>query len=188
VLENPSRQQRINRLLFACVEELAVENARFVRRSTGRAARRRRGRRQMKLACVIHRFGPDIAGGSGGPLPGGGAEAPADRHDVTSSRAARAITPDLAQRISAGTVDVGPCTYPLSVRAAFAHAIRRDQQSVFAGGSPEAEQEEWFRENGPGSRACRLSARARFSFDRILVLGPYRYFHASSVFPRRASE
>jgi hypothetical protein len=38
VLENLQRQQRINRLLFACVEELAVENARLRQAVDRRAA------------------------------------------------------------------------------------------------------------------------------------------------------
>ena len=77
-LENFRRQQRINTVLFACIEELAIENARLRQalESAGRRPRRARRlprqsasdppepRAPMKLACVVHRFGADIAGGS----------------------------------------------------------------------------------------------------------------------------
>jgi hypothetical protein len=40
-LENFRRQQRVNRLLFACIEELAIENARLRQDAAGSAERRR---------------------------------------------------------------------------------------------------------------------------------------------------
>ena len=45
--DNFRRQQRVNRLLAACIEELAIENARL----------RRESEPPLKLACVVHRFG-----------------------------------------------------------------------------------------------------------------------------------
>ncbi len=78
-LENFRRQQQLNTVLFACIEELAIENAKLRtdgQEAAGRAGRaRRRGGQvgragragrtaRVKLACVVHRFGADIAGGS----------------------------------------------------------------------------------------------------------------------------
>ena len=40
-LENFRRQQRVNRLLFACIEELAIENARLRQDAAGSAERSR---------------------------------------------------------------------------------------------------------------------------------------------------
>jgi hypothetical protein len=37
-LENFQRQERVNRILFACVEELAIENAKLRRQAAGRDA------------------------------------------------------------------------------------------------------------------------------------------------------
>ena len=42
-LENFRRQQRVNRLLFACIEELAIENARLRQDAAGKAAERNAG-------------------------------------------------------------------------------------------------------------------------------------------------
>lgn len=42
-LENFRRQQRVNRLLFACIEELAIENARLRQDAAPKAAQRSAG-------------------------------------------------------------------------------------------------------------------------------------------------
>jgi hypothetical protein len=42
-LENFQRQQRVNRILFACIEELAIENARLRKLQDGRMAELQKG-------------------------------------------------------------------------------------------------------------------------------------------------
>ena len=60
--ENFRRQQRLNRIVFACLEELAIENARLRQRML--TCRARPGSDPVRLACVVHRYGAEIAGGS----------------------------------------------------------------------------------------------------------------------------
>ena len=83
--DNFRRQDHLNRMLFACIEELAIENARL-RRGSSRLRRASHAATAvsppMKLACVVHRFGADIAGGSEGHCRLV-AEHLAAHHDVT---------------------------------------------------------------------------------------------------------
>ena len=68
--DNFERQRRVNQVLFACVQELALETARLrrelARRRSLSPARRARDRDDaaVKLACVVQRYGAGVAGGS----------------------------------------------------------------------------------------------------------------------------
>ena len=82
--DNFERQRRVNRVLFACVQELALETARL--RQEARLAGT-----PLKLAFVVQRYGADIAGGSEAHCREL-AERLSARHDITVSPPARAIT------------------------------------------------------------------------------------------------
>ena len=58
--DNFERQQRVNHVLFACVQELAIENAELQTRRGGPLSEHT----AVKLAFVVQRYGADIAGGS----------------------------------------------------------------------------------------------------------------------------
>ena len=104
----------------------------------------------MKLACVVHRFGPDIAGGSEGHCRLF-AEKLAERHDVTvlTTTARDHVTwrnehPAGRDRMGAVNVVRFPVVRQRAIRE-FADLSER----VFSGDASLAEQEEWFRRNGP---------------------------------------
>src|SRR5262245_27783868 len=124
----------------------------------------------MRLACVVHRFGADIAGGSEGHCRVI-AERLAARHDVT------VITTTAREHMP------GQNEYPVGVSEAGALRVHRfpvvRQRSirdfadistrVFRGGEPAAVQEEWFRMNGPEAPGLLAYLGAHgHQYDRIL--------------------
>jgi glycosyltransferase involved in cell wall biosynthesis len=133
----------------------------------------------MKLACVIHRFGPDIAGGSEGHCRAV-AQRLADRHDVTILTSCAHDHVTWRNEFPPGPSMLGPLhviRFP-SVRQRSLTRFAEISNTVFAGGASEAEQEEWFRENGPEVPALVDYLREHgASFDRILFWA-YRYYHA----------
>ncbi len=131
----------------------------------------------MKLACVIHRYGPDIAGGSEAECREY-AERLSVRHDVTvlTSCAQNYVT--WANAYPPGTSRLNGVTV---VRFPVAHQRRLKRFSdlsdeVFAGGAPPAREEEWFRENGPvmPDLLDHLRTCGR-SYDLVLFFA-YRYY------------
>jgi glycosyltransferase involved in cell wall biosynthesis len=132
----------------------------------------------MKLACVIHRFGTDIAGGSeihcrliAGRLARG--------HDVTilTTCAKDHVTwenhyPPGESRVGALTVRRFPVARPRNL-----HRFIDISDLVFSGRATPAQEEDWFRENGPVTPdllAC-LDRDSR-AYDRVLFWS-YRYFN-----------
>ncbi len=133
----------------------------------------------MKLACVVHRFGADIAGGSEGHCRAIALRLGA-RHevDVLTSTArdhvtwARAFPPG---RSTDGPLRVErfPAARPRSLQR-FAQATEIATSST----ATQAEQEAWFRENGPEVPALLDHLRRRGGdYDRVLFWS-FRYYQS----------
>lgn len=144
----------------------------------------------MRLACVVHRYGPDITGGSEAHCQSI-AERLAARHDVTvlTTCASSYVTwrnayPPGESRVN----NVRTLRFRVE-RPRNLHAFRDISDLVFTGVASDAEQERWFDENGPvvPSLVDHLSAQAA-SYDRVLFWS-YRYypaFHGVRMVPERA--
>jgi glycosyltransferase involved in cell wall biosynthesis len=133
----------------------------------------------VKLACVVHRFGADIAGGSEGHCRLV-AEQLAARHDVTIVTTCAHDHVTWANHYAAGESRVGslrvirfPVTRPRDL-----HRFRDISDRVFGDRAAPEEQEEWFRENGPlaPELLAFLERRGR-EFDLVLFWS-YRYYDA----------
>jgi glycosyltransferase involved in cell wall biosynthesis len=142
----------------------------------------------MKLACVVHRFGADIAGGSEGHCRGV-AEHLAAAHDVTivttcahdhitwrnhypagESREALASLP--VEQRDGRTLRV--LRFPVA-RERHMHRFLELNDLVAADRATADEQEQWFHENGPDAPALlEYLAQHGGEFDRILFWS-YRY-------------
>jgi glycosyltransferase involved in cell wall biosynthesis len=132
----------------------------------------------MKLACVIHRFGDDIAGGSenhcrliAGQL--------AAAHDVTIVTTCATDHVTWQNHYPAGESRLGPLTvlrFPVA-RQRNIHRFIDISDIVFSGRATPAEEEEWFRENGPVTPDLvdYLERHGR-DYDRVLFWS-YRYFN-----------
>src|SRR6185436_3026579 len=106
----------------------------------------------MKLACVVHRFGPEIAGGSEAHCRAI-AEHLAAAHDVTILTTCAKDHITWRNEYPAGVSELGPLHI---------HRFRVDRERslnrfhdisavVFSGGASTSDQGQWFRENGPES-------------------------------------
>jgi glycosyltransferase involved in cell wall biosynthesis len=104
----------------------------------------------MKLACVVHRFGSDIAGGSEAHCRHV-AEHLASEHDVTILTSCAKDHISWRNEYPAGGSRLGPLTvrrFP-AVRQRSLHRFADISELAFSGAASDAQQEEWFRENGP---------------------------------------
>ncbi len=133
----------------------------------------------MKLACVIHRFGSDIAGGSESHCRAI-AEHLADRHDVTIVTSCAKDHVTWANHYPAGESADGRVRvlrFPTARRRNLAR-FRDVSRLVFSGRGLTADQEEWFRENGPETpELLEHLRRESHTYDRVLFWS-YRYYHA----------
>jgi glycosyltransferase involved in cell wall biosynthesis len=131
----------------------------------------------VKLACVIHRFGSDIAGGSESHCRAIAAHL-ADTHevDVLTSCARDHVT--WANQYPAGESADGRLRvrrFP-TVRRRNLARFRDVSRVVFSGRASIAEQDEWFRENGPDTpQLIEYLERHGREYDRVLFWS-YRYF------------
>jgi glycosyltransferase involved in cell wall biosynthesis len=133
----------------------------------------------MKLACVVHRFGADIAGGSEGHCRLI-AEHLAAQHDVTiiTTCAKDHITwrnhyPPGESRINGVRV----LRFPVA-RERELHRFMDLSDLVFADRATAEDQEQWFRENGPDAPALLDHLRQHGTeYDRVLFWS-YRYYDA----------
>jgi glycosyltransferase involved in cell wall biosynthesis len=131
----------------------------------------------VRLACVIHRFGADIAGGSESHCRAVALHL-AQSHDVTVLTSCAHDHVTWENHYPAGESADGP----LRVRR-FPAVRRRDlarfrdiSRRVFSGRGSDEDQEQWFRENGPLVPALLDDLRARGGeYDRVLFWS-YRYF------------
>ena len=142
----------------------------------------------MKLACVVHRFGADIAGGSEGHCRAV-AEHLAARHEVTiiTTCAKDHITwrkhyPPGESRYEPASPkreprEGGPMRvlrFPVA-RERQLHRFMDLSDLVFADRASSEEQEQWFRENGPDAPELIEHLRAHGAeYDRV-VFWSYRY-------------
>src|SRR5262249_43429271 len=130
----------------------------------------------MKLACVVHRFGADIAGGSEGHCRLV-AEHLAARHDVTIVTTCAKDHITWRNHYPSGASTLGPLRL-LRFPVARERQMRRFMDLcdlVFADRASADEQEQWFRENGPDAPELIEHLRARGAeYDRVLFWS-YRY-------------
>src|SRR4030095_15324919 len=156
-----------------------------VRRGAGgreRAAapgRRRPDAADVKLACVVHRGGADIAGGSEGHCRLVAEHLAAD-HDVTIVTTCARDHVTWANHYAAGESRLGALRivrFPVE-RTRDLHRFRDISDRVFGDRASHEEQTEWFRENGPVAPGLLdfLDRRGR-ELDLVLFWS-YRYYDA----------
>jgi glycosyltransferase involved in cell wall biosynthesis len=131
----------------------------------------------VKLACVVHRFGADIAGGSEGHCRLV-AQHLARNHEVTivTTTAKDHIT--WRNHYPAGESRDGALRvlrFPVA-RERNMHRFMDLSDRVFAAGGSPADEQQWFRENGPEAPALLDHLRQHGAeYDRVLFWA-YRYF------------
>jgi glycosyltransferase involved in cell wall biosynthesis len=144
----------------------------------------------MKLACVVHRFGSDIAGGSEGHCRVV-AEHLAATHDVTIITTCAKDHITWRNYYPAGETQIELAAPTRDQRAPSLRVLRfpvaRERQMrrfmdlsdlIFADRATPEEQEQWFRENGPESPELLEHLRTHGgAFDRVLFWA-YRYYDA----------
>jgi len=133
----------------------------------------------MKLACVIHRFGADIAGGSEGHCRLV-AEHLSARHDVTILTTCARDHVTWRNEYPSGESRAGALRivrFPVR-RQRNLHEFRDLSDRVFAERASAAEQEQWFKENGPDTPALLEFLERRGSEFDLLLFWSYRYYHA----------
>jgi len=142
----------------------------------------------MKLACVIHRFGTDIAGGSESHCRVV-AEHLAEVHDVTILTTCAKDHVTWKNHYPRGESHVGRLRvlrFPVA-RPRDLHRFMDISDLVFADRATLAEQEQWFRENGPDAPELLDHLRQHGgSYDRLLFWS-YRYYHSYFGLPLVAS-
>jgi glycosyltransferase involved in cell wall biosynthesis len=131
----------------------------------------------VKLACVVHRFGDGIAGGSEAHCRAI-AERLAERHDVTVLTTCAKDHMTWRNEYAAGPSEMGPLhvrRFPVA-RPRSLPRFREVSHSVFNAGSSSIEQEQWFRENGPETpELLEFLERHGREFDWILFWS-FRYY------------
>ena len=153
----------------------------------------------MKLACVVHRFGVDIAGGSEGHCRLI-AEHLAAQHDVTIITTCAKDHLTWRNHYPAGETVLRPVSPKRSAREGGLRVLRfpvareRDMRRfmdlsdlIAADRATVEEQEQWFRENGPDSPELLSYLRSHGGeFDRVLFWA-YRYAGAYFGLPLAAA-
>ena len=132
----------------------------------------------MKIACVVHRYGADIAGGSEGHCRLI-AEHLAATHDVTVVTTTAHDHVTWAQHYAPGATEVGGVNvlrFPVE-RQRDLHRFRDISDIVFDDRGTAAEEAEWFRENGPYAPALlTFLEQSGRQFDLVLFWA-FRYFN-----------
>jgi glycosyltransferase involved in cell wall biosynthesis len=133
----------------------------------------------MKLACVVHRFGADIAGGSEGHCRLV-TEHLAASHDVTIITTCARDHVTWRNHYPPGPSRVGRVPvirFPVA-RSRNLLRFREISDHVFANRASPEEQEQWFRENGPEAPAMlEFLERQAGEFD-LVMFWSYRYYHS----------
>jgi glycosyltransferase involved in cell wall biosynthesis len=130
----------------------------------------------MKLACVVHRFGADIAGGSEGHCRLV-AQHLAAAHDVTIVTTCAKDHITWRNHYAAGESRDGALRvlrFPVARERSMQRFMDLGDR-IFAEGATPDEERQWFRENGPDAPAlvAHLADRGR-DYDRVLFWA-YRY-------------
>jgi glycosyltransferase involved in cell wall biosynthesis len=130
----------------------------------------------MRLACVIHRFGDDIAGGSEAHCRHV-AEHLAVTHDITILTTCARDHISWRNEYPAGESTIRRLRvlrFPVA-RQRSLHRFAEASELAFSGTATEAEQEQWFRENGPDAPGLLEYLRtSSASFDWVLFWA-FRY-------------
>ena len=133
----------------------------------------------MRLACVVHRFGADIAGGSEGHCRLI-AERLTARHDVTIVTTCAHDHITWKNHYPPGVSEAGPLhvrRFPVA-RQRDLHRFMDISDVVFGDRATPEEQEQWFRENGPDApELLDYLRRHGREYDRVLFWS-YRYSDA----------
>jgi len=138
----------------------------------------------VKLACVIHRFGADIGGGSESHCRAVALHLAAS-HDVTVLTSCAHDHVTWANHYPAGESSDGPLKirrFPVTRERDLAR-FRDISRRVFSGRGSCEDQEEWFRENGPLAPGIvdELKTHGR-DYDRVLFWS-FRYFPTYTGLP-----
>jgi glycosyltransferase involved in cell wall biosynthesis len=133
----------------------------------------------MKLACVIHRFGADIAGGSEAHCRAI-AHHLAARHDVTIVTTCARDHVTWKNEYPAGVSQDGPVRvhrFPV-VRQRSLHRFKEISEIAFGGGGSVQEEEQWFVENGPEAPDLVTHLQQHSGdYDRVLFWS-FRYYQS----------
>src|SRR5690606_19248857 len=152
-----------------------------LRPGTGRPERdpAARPRTPVKLACVVHRYGPDIAGGSEAHCRGI-AERLAATHDVTVLTSCARDYLTWADSYPEGRSELNGVTvlrFPVE-RTRSLHAFTDLSHEVFDRPAARERQEAWFRENGPCVPRLLDHLRAHGRDYDLVLFWSYRYYTA----------
>jgi glycosyltransferase involved in cell wall biosynthesis len=133
----------------------------------------------MKLACVVHRFGADLAGGSESHC-----RLLADHlstsHEVTIVTTCARDHVTWRNHYPAGESQVGRLRlvrFPVARTRNMAR-FQEISDHVFTGRATAAEEEQWFRENGPDAPALIEYLGRRASQFDLVIFWAYRYYHS----------
>jgi hypothetical protein len=133
----------------------------------------------MKLACVIHRFGGDVAGGSEAHCRAIAGRLAA-RHDISVLTTTSRDHVTWAEAYPSGVSADGPLRvhrFPVA-RPRSLHRFFEASEVAFGGAASEADEIQWFRENGPETPALLEYLEAHGAeYDRVLFWS-YRYYQS----------
>ena len=133
----------------------------------------------MRLACVVHRFGPDIAGGSEAHCRAVAAQLAA-RHDVTILTTCARDHVSWKNEYAAGVSQDGRLrVHRFAVnRERSLNRFKEISELTFGGGATRADEEQWFVENGPETPALVDHVRTHAAeYDRVLFWS-FRYYQS----------
>jgi len=131
----------------------------------------------VKIACIVQRYGADIAGGSEAHCREI-AERLATRHDVSVLTSCARDYVTWANAHPAGiSVERGVRVVRFPVARKRRLKVFADvSDDVFAGPAPRERQEEWFRENGPETPALLDHLRQHGPSYDVVLFWAYRYY------------
>jgi glycosyltransferase involved in cell wall biosynthesis len=133
----------------------------------------------MKLACVVHRYGPQATGGSEAHCRALATRLAANHQvDVLTSCATDYITwKNVLPAGESRDGSVRVMRFPVA-RQRRLNRFREISEHVFAGRATPGEQDTWFRENGPEMPALlEYLEKHDHEYDRVMFWA-FRYYHA----------